>query len=182
MASLPKQIQKLLDIIEGREKLPAETVENPLKANLGAMYLMVYDPKWKNELPFYDVLPMFVLIGKQGDRWLGLNLHYVPYTWRVSLAKELMKKFSWKKRIQYKDIKSAFQSAKAPLGYLYLCIRTYLYSHIRSEVKMFDNQNYDQIVENVMPKFKKAGEEYIYKTLMSKFYKKTGGIRGTSKK
>lgn len=181
MAQLPKQVQKLLDIIENREKLPSETVKNPLKAQLGAMYLMVYDAKWKNELEFWDMLPMFILIGKKGDRWFGINLHYVPWTWRKSLAKELMKRYSWKKRIQYKDIVSAFKSAKAPMGYLYLCLRSYLYSHIRSEVKMFDYQNYDVVVDNVMPKFKKASEEYIYKTLMSRFYKKTGGIKKTKK-
>lgn len=181
MASLPKQIQKLLDIIEGREKLPAETVKNPLKAPLGAMYLMVYDAKWKNQLEFWDMLPMFILLGKSGDRWFGANLHFVPFSWRKSIAEELMKRFSWKKRIKYGDIVAAFKAAKVPMGYLYLTLRTYLYSHIRSEVKMFNNQNYDVIVDNVMPKFKKAGEEYIYKTLMSRFYKKIGGIKKKTK-
>jgi hypothetical protein len=181
MANLPKQIEKLLDIIEGREKVEVETLKSPAKAKLGYLYLMVYDAKWKQKLEFWDALPMFVLLGKSGDRFIGVNFHYLPWTWRKSLLKEFMKKLSWKKRITYKDIKAAFIASKTPMGYLMLCIRTYLYSHIRSEVKEFTNQNYDLVVDNVMPKFKKASEEYIYKTLMSRFYKKIGGLNPKSK-
>jgi hypothetical protein len=178
---LPKQIQKLLDIIEGREKIPAETIKNPLKAKLGYLYLMIYDAKWKDKLEFWDALPMFVLLGKSGDRFIGANFHYLPWSWRKSLLTQFMKRLSWKKRYTYKDIKDAFQAAKIPMGYLMLCIRTYLYSHIRSEIKEFNNQNYDVVVDNVMPKFKKASEEYIYKTLMSRFYKKVGGVNPKKK-
>lgn len=179
--TLPKQIQKLLDVIEGREKIPVATIDNPMKAKLGYLYLMIYDAKHKDTLEFWDALPMFVLLGKSGDRFLGVNFHYLPWVWRKSLLKEFMKKLSWKKRITYKDIKAAFIASKTPMGYLMLCIRSYLYRKIKSEVKEFDNQNYDLVVDNVMPKFKKAGEEYIYKTLMSRFYKKIGGVNPKKK-
>lgn len=181
MKDFPKLVYKLLEQIIDREHMEAETVKTPAKAKLGAMYLMIYDAKWKDILEFWDTLPLFVLIAKKADRWLGLNLHYLPYTWRVSIAKKLMNMFASKKRIQYKDVVKAIKEAKVPEGYLYLCIRSYLYTHIRSEVKMFDRQNYDIMIKNVMPKFKKAGDEYIYKVLLSKFYKKTGGIKKKTK-
>ncbi len=181
MASLPKQVQKLLDIIEDREKIQVETLKSPLKAKLGYLYLMIYDAKWKSQLEFWDALPMFILLGKSGDRFIGINFHYLPWTWRKSLLTEFMKATSWKKRIKYSDIKNAFKAAQIPKGYLMLCIRTYLYSHIRSQIKEFNNQNFDVVVDNVMPKFKKASEEYIFKTLMSRFYTKVGGIKKSSK-
>ena len=89
--------------------------------------------------------------------------------------------FAAKKRIQYKDVVQAIKSAKVPEGYLYLCIRTYLYTHIRSDVWEFNRLNYEEMIKNVMPKFKKAGEEYVYKTLLSRFYKTIGGIRKKEK-
>lgn len=181
MQNLPKQVLKLLDEIIDREHMEPEIIKTPAKARLGAMFLMIYDAKWKSILEFWDALPIFVLIGKGADRWLGLNLHYLPYTWRVAIAKKLMTMFASKKRIQYKDVLKAIKSAKVPEGFLYLCIRTYLFSHIRSEVRMFDRQNYDIMIKNVMPKFKKAGEEYVYKTLLSRFYKKIGGFKKKSK-
>lgn len=178
MADLPKQIKRLIELIEKDTKETVDTVKSFAKMRLGQLFLMVYDPKWKHELPFYDVLPMYVLLAKKGDRMLGLNLHYLPYIVRVNVARELMKHSSWGKRIQYKDVKAAFEASKAPIGMLYLCIRTYLYSHIRSEIKEFHSQNFESIIQEVMPKFKKEDEETIYRLLMSRFYKKAKGIRG----
>lgn len=179
--TLPVQIQKLLDVIEKENKEIVDTVKNPMKAKLGYMYLMTYSPKWSAQLPFYDVLPLFVLIGKSGDRFLGLNLHYLPFLFRVNLARKLMKMTSWKKRIQYKDVVEAIRSAKVPEGLLYLCIRSYLYSHIRSEIKEFHSQNFEMAIQEVMPRFKKETETQIYKILMSKFYKKIGGLNPKKK-
>lgn len=180
--SLPKSIQKLLDIIDDKEIMPVETLKSPAKIKLGSMLLFVYDAKHKATLEFWDTLPIVIPIARYGDRFLGWNLHYCPYTWRISLAKELMKNISWKKRLTYKDVKSAFESAKVPLGFLQLTIRTYLYSHIRSNVKEFNSLNYELAIKEVMPRFKKETEENIYKILMSRFYKKIGGLRGSSKK
>ncbi len=178
MADFNKQIQNLIKIIEKDDK-EVKTVKQPSKFHLGYMYLQVYDPKWKNELPFYDVLPVYILLARKADRVLGLNLHYLPYTFRVAVAKALMKSVKNKNRISYKDIVSAFKSAKAPIGMLYLTIRTYLYSHIRSQIKEFNPENYEMVIKNVMPKFKKEQEQAIYKVIMSKFYKQTGGVKKT---
>lgn len=177
MSNLPPQVLKLIKDIVDDKQYPPELIRTPNKALLGAMFFMVYDAKWKTELPFWDMFPLFVLIGKYGDRWLGLNLHYLPYAWRVNVAKQLMTRFSSKKRLQYKDILSAIKDSKVPLGALYFCIRQYLFSHIRSEVYMFNRMNYSTMIENLQPKFKKASESTVYKAILSKFYKKIKGIR-----
>ena len=180
--SLPQQIEKLLDLIEKTEDEKIDVVKSFKQLKLGSMVLFVYDPKWKNELPFYDVLPVVIPIARLGDRFLGWNLHYLPYTWRVSLAKEMMKKISWRKRMTYADVKDAIESAKIPHAMLYYCIRTYLYSHIRSQMKEFHSQNYQMVVKEVMPRFKKETEEAIYKILMSRMYKRLKGIPKSRKK
>ena len=181
MATLPQKVMKIIGQIISEDFYPPEIVKTPQKAHLGAMFIMIYDAKWKDILEFWDALPLFVLIAKGADRWMGLNLHYLPYTWRVSIAKKLMTMFASKKRIQYKDVVQAIKSAKVPEGYLYLCIRTYLYTRIRSDVWEFNRMNYEEMIKNVMPKFKKAGEEYVYKTLLSRFYKTIGGIHKKEK-
>lgn len=177
MSSLPQEVQNLLDIIDDTAIMPVETLKSPNQIKLGSMLLFVYDAKWKNVLEFWDMLPIVIPLAKQGDRFLGLNLHYLIYTWRVALAKELMKRISWKKRMTYADVKDAIHSAQTPHGMLYLCIRSYLYSHIRSNVKEFNSLNYELAVKEVMPRFQKKTEEEIYRILMSRFYKKIGGIK-----
>jgi hypothetical protein len=181
MAQLPKQVQKLLDIIEKENNETVDTVKGPSQIKLGSMLLFVYSPKWSKILPFYDVLPLAIPLARYGDRLLAINCHYIPYVWRVSLTRELMKRISWKKRLQYKDIKQAIKSAKVPHAMLYYAIRTYLYSHVMSSIKEFHSQNFEMAVQEVMPRFKKETEENIYKILMSKMYKRIGGLKGTKK-
>lgn len=181
MGSIPKQVQKLIELIEQENNDTVDIVKHPSKIKLGSLLLFSYQPKWRKVLPFYDVLPLVIPLARGGDRFLGLNVHYLPFLWRVSLTRELMKKISWKKRMQYKDVKQAIKSAKVPHSMLYYCIRTYLYSHVMSELKEFNSQNFEMAMQEVMPRFKKETEENIYKILMSKMYKRIGGIKGTKK-
>lgn len=178
MSEFGKQIDNLLKLIE-QESTDVKTISQPSKLRLGYMYLHVYDPKLKDQLPFYDVLPVFVLLARKSDRILGLNLHYLPYSFRVAAAKYLMQSIKNKKRIDYQDIKAAFKASKAPIGMLQLCIRTYLYSHIRSNIKEFNPTNYEMVIKEVMPRFEKKTEENIYRIIMSKFYKRAGGVSKT---
>lgn len=173
--ALPRQITQLLDQVQDKK---IKSV-NPGKLRLGYLYLMVYNPKWKKELPFYDILPLFFVLGRQGDRVLGVNIHYLPYTFRVNLAKKLMQATKNRHRITYQDIKKAWQSAKVPAGFAMVCIRSYLYNHIMSEIKQFDWESYKVAVQNVMPRFKKEAETRIYKTILQQFYK---GAKKSGKK
>jgi len=177
MGNLPNEALVLIKELIDEDFYAPDLIKKPSQALLGAMFFMVYDAKWKNELPFWDAFPLFVLIGKYQDRWLGLNLHYLPYTWRVSVAKQLMTKFSSKKRIQYRDVLDALKKSKVPTGMLYFCVRQYLFSHIRSDVYMFNRMNYELMIKNLMPRFKKASESTVYKNILSKFYTKIKGIR-----
>jgi hypothetical protein len=130
---------------------------------------MAYDPKWKKELPFYDVIPLYILMARSGDRCWGINIHYLPWTYRIQLAKKLVQATKNKKRLKYKDIRDAWISAKIPLAYAYMCIRCYLYSHIRSEIIEVNYDNYQKIVQDIHPKFKKEDEMTIIKYIMWKF-------------
>jgi hypothetical protein len=49
----------------------------------GFLYFYMYDPKWKNELPYYDLFPFTLVINDYPDRFLGLNFHYLDYYHRA---------------------------------------------------------------------------------------------------
>jgi hypothetical protein len=179
MAELPAQVKKIISMIE-KESGYVDTIRDFRKMKRGFLYLLVYDAKWKAELWAWDALPIFVLIDIKGDRMFGWNLHYLPFVLRVNVCRQLMKMTSWKKRLQYRDVVKAWKAAKAPIGFLHLCFRTYLFSHIRSEIKEFHSQNFEDAIQDVMPKFKKKTEEEVYKIILSKFYKHAGGIKGVT--
>ena len=44
----------------------------------GNMYMFFYDPKTKDDLPYYDSFPLTVVVGPAPGGFYGLNLHYLP--------------------------------------------------------------------------------------------------------
>ena len=56
----------------------------------GKMYLFTYDPKWKADLPYYDTVPLVVLIDTIPGGFSGINLHYLAPTLRANLLDKLL--------------------------------------------------------------------------------------------
>ena len=182
-AKLPKDVLAVYAKIFGDKEIPTVTLGKPKVGNnipiatsgymrLGFIVNFVYLPKWKDELPYYDALPLSVVLYVAGDRFLGINLHYVPWTKRIRLAEILMKSTKNKKRLRYGDILKAWQKAQLPLALAYMCLRWYLFDHVKSQVKMFGWDTYRAIVVNLRPKFRKGPtEKEIQAILMARFIK-----------
>lgn len=109
----------------------------------GKLYMFLYDPKLKNELPYYDRFPLVFPFRKVQGGFLGLNMHYLPYQLRIRLLDRLMQYASNNKlneatRIKYSwaliDGVSRFNGAIP-------CVKHYLDNHVRSafrEVPSYD--------------------------------------------
>jgi hypothetical protein len=102
----------------------------------GRMYFYMYDPKTKDELPYYDTFPLVFPIEMYNDGFLGLNLHYIRPNQRLALLDKLYDttnndKFdeTTKLRINYGILSGASRFKEfAP------CMKRYLSSHIRSNI------------------------------------------------
>ena len=78
-------------------KFSSETPEKILQRSesmvstsvLGKMYFYSYDPKWKNDLPWYDTFPLVFPIEKYNNGFLGLNFHYLAPKDRAILMDQL---------------------------------------------------------------------------------------------
>ena len=56
---------------------------------IGEVYMFMYSPKTKMKLSKYDMFPIVLIIGKKGNKLVGLNLHYVDSpNERINLLKE----------------------------------------------------------------------------------------------
>jgi hypothetical protein len=109
----------------------------------GKLYMFLYDPKLKNELPYYDRFPLVFPFRKVQGGFLGLNMHYLPYQLRIRLLDRLMQfasnnKLNEATRIKYSwaliDGASRFNGAIP-------CVKHYLDNHVRSafrEVPSYD--------------------------------------------
>ena len=119
-----------LDIISD----PALTQRNAPRP--GNMFTFFYDPKTKQQLPYYDTFPLIIYVGPAEGGFYGLNMHYLPPAPRAKLFDALLattnnKRFNdtTKMNINYSLLKNtAKYSAFAP------CFKHYLTGKVKSKI------------------------------------------------
>ena len=57
--------------------------------HIGRLNMFVYNPKYKDKLPYFDTFPLVLPIERYDNGFLGLNFHYLPYALRVRLLDRL---------------------------------------------------------------------------------------------
>jgi hypothetical protein len=126
------------------QKDGAKFVTDWQKLSVGSMYMYYYDAKWKEELPYWDRFPCIFMVAKMpdhadGPRWHGLNLHYLPYTYRALLMDALDNVQNVKKTNSkydaYTRLKLSYDILKSTkdLAYFKPCFKEYLPSHVHSK-------------------------------------------------
>lgn len=103
---------------------------------IGNMYMYMYDPKTKKELPYYDRFPLVIMIEKYKDGFLGLNLHYLRPDIRAKFLDELMRLAPGKVKSNSRLLKAKYSLLQSTRKYKEFrpCIKRYLGSQIRSKV------------------------------------------------
>ena len=177
----PKDVEILFKRIYKNKTIPS-IIPGSKQMRLGYPVMFVYSAKWKSKLPFWDSLPFSVVIARYPDGFLGLNLHYIEWTKRLQLAEKLVRASKNKKRITYAQIRSAWDSLRLPVALLMLTIRRYLYSHIRSKMKVFDWETYRGAVQDIRPKFMKESERRILAAIRAKWALHMAKTRGKQRK
>lgn len=143
-----------------------------LKSNfeIGSMYLYFYDPKWKDELPFYDTFPLVLPFGPAKGGFYGINLHYLPYMLRAKVLGELL---------NYADSKTLSSTSKMRLSYQLLtsiqnapeirpCIKHYLTSHVRSQFMKINPSDWKAAVFLPIEGFVGATREAVFRDTRGK--------------
>jgi hypothetical protein len=132
---------------------------------LGRLYCFYYDPLGKAEMPYYDRFPMVLTLEKYGDGFLGLNLHYLPYKYRLAFLTKLMDyavlnddNDVMKIRITY-DILQASKRFKE----FRPCIKKYLTSQIKSKILTIQPNEWEIASFLPIQQFKGAKPQEVWK-------------------
>lgn len=137
--------------------------------HLGRMVMFMYDPKYKETLPYYDRLPLILPIEfLPNGRMLGLNLHYLPPKMRAALLDELMQSAikpamqDEKKRIRfsYATLKKVSNNrAYAP------CIKKYIVSskHVKSKFLVVPPNEWAETLFLPYERFEKASNQTVWR-------------------
>jgi hypothetical protein len=147
-----------------RTSLLKDDALEPSSRNIaGNMYMYFYDPKYKDELPYYDRFPLTIMVEPAKGGFYGLNLHYLKPTVRAAFLDELMKtapqKITDKSRIRarYKLLASSkkYKEFKP-------CFKHYLTEHIKSKLVRVPMSEWEVAIFLPTEQFKKKGKAAIW--------------------
>ena len=101
----------------------------------GYMYAFKYDPKTKNDLPYYDTFPLIFPIRMDSDGFLGINFHYLPPVLRAKLMNALYSTLTNKKYDDTTQVKISYSILQSASKYRYFkpMLKKYLRSQVRSQ-------------------------------------------------
>lgn len=102
----------------------------------GAMHFFAYDPKYKDELPYYDKFPLALIFSVENELMRGINFHYLSYRVRKILFDKL-----WQIASQYHNNRQQVQRLSWKLlgnvskfPEVQPAVKSYLYTHLRSRL------------------------------------------------
>ena len=152
-------------------KTPAETIlESKVgrferEAMVGSMYLFLYDPKTKEDLPYYDRFPLVFPFNLTEDGFYGINLHYLAPMVRMILLNKLM---------VLADDAKLMPSTRLQLSWSLLsnvekfpgatpCAKRYLSSHIQSRMMKINPVDWRKTIMLPIDRFEKASNYKVWR-------------------
>ena len=168
--------QKIAEL-RGTSNIPAgmsrERFRQVDNFRLGKLYCFYYDPKGKESLPYYDRFPMVLAIEKYNDGFLGLNLHYLPFNYRLAFLSKLLK-FAVqgepgeidRLRVTY-DILVASKRLKE----FRPCIKRYLSGHIQSKILAIQPNEWDIAAFLPLQQFRGAKSQEVWQESLEEIRK-----------
>jgi len=111
----------------------------------GHMYMFFYDPKTKDQLPYYDKFPLVIVVGPAQGGFYGLNLHYLPQTLRAKFLDGLLDITNNKKYDDSTKFKLSYSFLKrsSKLKYFAPCFKHYLTDHVRGKFAKVSAPEYE---------------------------------------
>ena len=124
----------------------------------GYMYAFKYDPKTKNDLPYYDTFPLIFPVRMDSDGFLGINFHYLPPVLRAKLMNALYSTLTNKKYDDTTKIKISYSILQSASKYRYFkpMLKKYLRSHVRSQFLEIQVNEWDMAIFLPTESFRKA--------------------------
>ena len=151
-------------VLNDKERLKSNTI-------IGRMYFYYYDPKLKDELPYYDKFPLVIPIERYHDGFLGLNLHYISPRQRIELLDALSdfannSKYdeTTKLRLSWAKLKNVGRAFKAKP-----CVKRYLFKHVDSRFLEITADEWDIAALLPFQNFQGATANKVYNDSRNKF-------------
>jgi hypothetical protein len=134
----------------------------------GKLYFFLYDPKTKEELPYYDRFPLVLVLEKYDDGFLGLNLHYLPVKYRILFLRKLMQFAILDDEDDIKRMRVTYDILNASKRFQEFkpCVKRYLFPHIKSRILAVQPNEWETAMYLPVHQFKGEKPQKIWKESM----------------
>lgn len=137
------------------------------RPRLGKMYMFIYDPKTKKELPYYDRFPLIIMtdVPKTGNGFFGLNLHYLSPAKRAIFFQTITDLFKSGSTLDENTsirLKYSALSNQKRLRAFRPTFKRYLTNHIKSKIVEIPSQYWEVALFLPTHEFKKASSSKVW--------------------
>ena len=164
LAWFQNNVKKLGDVNQ-RKLLRDPALDATKNPKPGDMMMYFYDPKFKQELPYYDRFPLTLLVEPAKGGFYGLNLHYLSPGVRarfldelMALAPKNMTDTSRLTRMRYSLLKGVkkYKEFKP-------CFKHYLMDHVESQIVRVPMTDWQIAIFLPTEQFKKVKAQSVWR-------------------
>ena len=127
--------------------------------HIGRLNMFVYNPKYKDKLPYFDTFPLVLPIEKYDNGFLVLNFHYLPYALRVRLLDRL-DRFTRGSKDDAR-ILASYRALKN-INIVKPTLKRYLNSKVRSRFRRIDSEDFLTALMLPVQRFRKSNANKIW--------------------
>lgn len=161
---------------EVKKEYVVETTTRMDNRMIGKMLFFQYDPKLKQQLPYYDVFPLVFLINnRKAGSSLAFNMHYLPPYERARLMFQLYTLVNTTTLDENSRLLLTYKVLNENSKFVFFkpCIKRYLYGHIRSRVMVVNPKEWNRVMMLPLAKFMKKSEWAVWEDSVKKIRQST---------
>jgi len=150
--------------VDPNSVLKGDPSKNVTGVSPGSLYMFLYDPKTKADLPYYDIFPLVFPYKKIPGGFMGLNMHYLPYQPRMILLQRLMEYASNDKMNATTKLKYSWNLINGVSRFKFAepCIKHYLTTHVRSSLRKIDPKDWATAMLLPVEQFVGASKQKVW--------------------
>lgn len=141
----------------------ASQARNQLR--VGQMFLFRYDPKTKDDLPYYDMYPLIFPFRKVPDGFFGINMHYLPPQFRALLMDSLYMTVNNQKQDETTRLRISYEILNGAARYRWFkpCVKHYLNSQVQTKFIYIEPKQWDIALFLPLHRFRGATAATVYR-------------------
>ena len=135
------------------------------KITIGRMYLFMYDPKTKKDLPYYDRFPLIFPFQKAPDGFYGINMHYLPHMMRAKLMDNLYTLSNNKNIDDTTQLRLSYEMLNKASKFRFFkpCVKHYLNNHVKSRFLWVPADKWDTALFLPLERFVGATKQQVWR-------------------